>query len=95
MVTNKATRYLTTFSAELNSAKRQQKILTERIHIDGEGGVVGALQRECAASLEYLSKLQKNGASQNAIDMAYEHYQASLNLLSLIEAEISKRELNP
>ena len=79
-------------SAELNFGKRQQKILTERIRIDGEGGVVGALQREYVASHEYLSKLQNNGASQNAIDMAYEHYQASSNLLGLIESEISRRE---
>ena len=78
-------------NAGLSLDKRQQKILTERIDINGDGGVVGALQKEYVASQKKLSELQKNGATQNAIDMAYEHYQATSNLLNLIEAEISKR----
>ena len=77
--------------SELSLDKRQQKILTERIDISGDGGVIGALQREYVASQKRLSEMQKNGATQNAIDMAYEHYQAASNLLNLIESEVSRR----
>lgn len=78
-------------NAKLEFDKRQQKILMEKIDVDGEGGVVGALQKEYVASQKRLSEMQQNGAAQNAIDTAYKQYQASQNLLNLIESEITRR----
>ncbi|MBR0460864.1 hypothetical protein IJI91_02665 [Candidatus Saccharibacteria bacterium] len=79
-------------NAGIKLSKREQKIL-EKIDINGDGGVIGALRREYTVSVLKLSELQKNGASESAINSKYEYFDAVSGLLTILEGEMSDRNV--
>lgn len=80
---------------QLEFIKRQQNILLDKIHIDGEGGIVGALQREyVAAGKNFVEMAQNNKATRSALEVAFENRNAASDLLSLIEGEMARRDPN-
>ena len=80
---------------QLEFIKRQQNILSNKIHIDGEGGIVGALQREyVAAGKSFVEMAQNNKVTQEALEVVYENRSAASNLLSLMEGEMARRDPN-
>ena len=73
---------------EYDLAKRQSKIL-ENLDIDGEGGVLGALERKRNAFAEAMNNPRASSETQEA---AFKNWDAAANLYLILAGEMARRD---
>ena len=74
--------------ADLALAKRQREILAN-LDIDGDGGVLGALERR----VHYFALAMTNSkASAESMDLAVHNYEAASRLYSTLSSEVVRRD---
>lgn len=72
----------------LEHAKRQRKIM-ENLNIDGDGGILGALERKRNAFYEAANN---SSASSEAQEAAFKNWNAAADLYSLLSGEMARRD---
>lgn len=72
----------------LENAKRQRKIM-ENLDIDGDGGILGALERKRNAFYEAANN---SSASSEAQEAAFKNWNAAADLYSLLSGEMARRD---
>ena len=72
----------------LENAKRQRKIM-ENLDIDGDGGILGALERKRNALYEAANN---SSASSEAQEAAFKNWNATADLYLLLSGEMARRD---
>lgn len=72
----------------LENAKRQRKIM-ENLDIDGDGGILGALERKRNAFYEAANN---SSASSEAQEAAFKNWNAAADLYLLLSGEMARRD---
>lgn len=72
----------------LENAKRQRKII-ENLDIDGDGGILGALERKRNAFYEAANN---SSASSEAQEAAFKNWNAAADLYLLLSGEMARRD---
>ena len=72
----------------IDLAKRQSKIM-ENLDIDGDGGILGALERKHNAFAEAANN---SNASSEAQEAAFKNWNATADLYSLLSGEMARRD---